>query len=188
MTTTRADRPVALRVIDVVLSRLKEIKHENQYHTDAGNYIRFGDQAMDRLEQHGEGIAVFAGTETPQGDDGLAKTERCSLTMTIEVQGHTCAKPEETGRRLELLKADIKRALFRGRTPAVGSMGRERWPGQERFADSDGDIGGFLEYSGSQPFQREPGARVEAIVVTAIAHWIEKFGDPYESLGQDKRI
>jgi hypothetical protein len=180
--TPEIARPVSLRVLEIVLARLRGITKSNGFNTDAGNYVMHADAAMDRLSDHCVGISVFEGEESPRGTTGKGGSDRLEISLNIEVQLHALANRAETGKLISLGKADIKRALFRG-SEQVDGFGRKRHLGPDRLADADGDIGGTLEYGGAQPFVREPGMQSEAVVITAIANYIERMGDPHESLG-----
>lgn len=153
---------LAERALCVIESRLKSIRTEDGYSTDAGlNVFR----ARRKLADADLPAAVLwdVGDSLNNSTPG---SSRDLIDLQAHVEVHAPANQDDTGRTLEAIKADVKRAI--------------RPQGNDCLKDDLGQIGA-LRYDGAQVFEREDGAASESITLRFIVALVEKIGDPTSS-------
>lgn len=151
---------IAERAFCAIEKRLRAIRTEDGYKTDAGlNVFRarrtFGESDL-------PGCSLWdVGESVPSGS--AARTTQVDLKINIDAVA--LAGQANTGAVMGRLKSDIKRALF----------GTEK---RDALDDDDGKIG-QLGYLGATCFPRDDGGQTEAITLQFHISYSERTGDPY---------
>lgn len=147
---------LAERALCVIESRLKAIRTEDGFSTGAGlNVLRARASVADT---ECPVVVVWDGGEQP---DGVISDVSFTNVLIVAIVSYAAANQTSTGRILEKLKADVKRALL----VDVG------------LNDDDGQIGA-LSYLGATPVERRDGASIEGIVMTFHVTMKENVGEP----------
>lgn len=152
--------PISERALRAIECRLRKIRKPGGFATDAGrNVLREAESvSADELPW----ISVFDGGETP--DDGAGN--RAAMTMRLNVEVQAALRVECAGTDAQLLKADIKRALF-------GGFGG-------KLSDDLGDIGA-ISYRGATSLNRQDGGDAALLRVSVLVSYPEGQGNPYGS-------
>ena len=150
------------RVIDAILCRLREVRKASGYRTDAGLRVLHSVAVND--ESQLPCFVVWESGEEIEAGTGSGGHESMTVTITVDVYGIVEANKEQTGRMLQRLKADAKKALLRDRGGINGSDGKG-------FAS--------LAYEGSTPEPRQSGSATELVTLRFRVKFKEAYGDPY---------
>lgn len=157
---------IAQEIIAAIQSRLMDIDGTGSYNTTAGDFIALSWQKID--PENVPCIFVLPGEEsaTASSGDGVPSgaTSAMRIAWDIAVEGHVAANQSNTGEQLEMVKADIKRAMLRYTEPSlVNTVGKKL---------------GVVGYLGSTPAPREEGAITESVQCRFRITYTEKYGDP----------
>lgn len=152
--------PISERALRAIVCRLKRIRRAGGFATDAGTtVVREGESVTsDSLPW----LSVFDGGETPDAGEG----NRAAMNMRLAVEVQAAFTPECDGTDLQLLKADVKRALFE----AFGG----------KLNDDLGVIGA-LSYRGASSLNRQDGGDVALLRISLTVSYAEGWGNPYGS-------
>lgn len=157
--------PVALRAIDAVAVRLLAISGVGAYHTNIAARAYVERDTLDPEDL--PCVVVRAPEETAEtvtgGKQPSGASDGMMITQEISVEGFVPAEQVDTGRALQKLKADIKRAVLIARGPPL--------------TDADGVIG-VIAYVGSSVIYRKDGSQAESVQCRFQAIYTERFGDP----------
>lgn len=157
--------PIALRALYAMRTRLQAIDGNSPYHTAAGSNIFIARATVDQTLL--PCAIIFAGDETATASTGDAPPSGQSQAMRVQfdvtVEGHVAAAQSNTGEQLELVKADIKRALLLYATPKLTDGGL---------------LIGPIAYLGATPLPRADGDVTESVQCRFRITYTEKFGDP----------
>lgn len=152
--------PLSERVIENVVVLLQSIRKANGFYTDAGLNVFRSLRVIE--ESKLDAIDVWEIDEQTSKGDG---SSAMPIALSLAIEGHTKADITETGTKLGLLKADIKRALcLTGAIPDTPN---------EPFAQ--------VAYTGSKVSPRQDFANSEFITVNFTINYPEKYGDPSTS-------
>lgn len=148
-----SQKSIAHRIIEAIIERLENIKTGNGFNTDAGYEVHWARRNIET-----ESIVVWRDDESAAGS---------ARNLTLRLEGHVDADQENTGKQLEYILADMKKAVFLN-------------DGESRYLVKDGvslveDIlpGSVLSA------EREEGDITEAVQLLVEITFIEKYGDPY---------
>lgn len=153
--------PLSERAIQSAVALLQNIRISNGYFTDAGLHVLRARRAIEAKDL--DAINVWEGAEKPANGDGSVAMQ---MDLELSVEGHVKASQPDTGMRLGLIKADIKRALC----SASGAL-----------PDTPNRPFAAVVYTGSQPDPRHEFADSEAVTVSFSIRYAEKYGDPTTS-------
>jgi hypothetical protein len=152
--------PLSERALRAIVCRLQKIRRPGGFNSDAGrNVVREGESTgSDDLPW----ISVFEVGEQPS--DGAGNQGSWTMALSVEIQA--ALSPDCAGTDRQLLKADIKRAVF----------------AQFGGALSD-DLGGIgsLTYRGATNVNRQDGGDAELLRVSITVTYAEGNGNPYGS-------
>lgn len=152
--------PLSERALREIVCRLRKIRKPGGFATDAGrNVVREGESIeSDALPW----ISVFEVGEQPA--DGAGNQGTWTMALSVEIQA--ALVPDCPGTDRQLLKADIKRAVF----------------AQFGGALSD-DLGGIgtMTYRGATNVNRQDGGDAELLRVSITVTYAEGNGNPYGS-------
>jgi hypothetical protein len=160
-------KPLSERVMDWAVARLAQIAIADGYETDAGANVSRARRTFGETEL--PALTVFEESEVPGNGQTSDETDSFTTRLGFAVFAHVVCDQADTGQRLGLMRADVKRALMR--PDALGNAG---------VSDDDGQIGSLI-YQGSTAAPREDGASIESVRVSFIAKYPETFGDPYRN-------
>jgi hypothetical protein len=154
--------PLSERALREIVCRLKKIRRPGGFATDAGrNVVREGESvSSDELPW----VSVFEVGEQPL--DGAGNREAWVMQLSVEIQA--ALNPDCAGTDRQLLKSDIKRAVF---TSFGGAL-----------ADDLGQIGA-LTYRGATSVNKQDGGDAELLRVSITVTYTEGNGNPYGSQG-----
>ena len=154
--------PIALTAQRLVIRRLKRIRRDDGFNTDAGLHVFHGPISVtDEIEY---AIAVQFSQEEPRSGTGSGTTRSYKIDRTATVTGVIVSDPKcERGEALEYLLADIKSALFLYEVPKT---------------DPQNELGP-VSYQSSRLVPRADGNEFESVEVTAGFAYMEGYGDPY---------
>jgi hypothetical protein len=158
--------PLGLAALEALRARLRAIRKDDQYNTDAGKNVYLGPVSLsgDGID---EAVVLEFGDETAQGDSGSGAHTSITIQRTFTVTGVVRADPKcEKGEALERILADIKRAVFRK---------------DARYLDMNGKRFSGLAYQSAKIVQRADGNEFEGVEVTGTVTYQEGYGDPYTS-------
>jgi hypothetical protein len=152
--------PLSERALRAIECRLRKIRKQGGFHTDAGrNVVREVESASsDDLPW----ISVFEVGEQPA--NGAGNLAAWAMALSIEIQAGL--SPDCAGTDRQLLKADIKRAVFRQFGGAL--------------ADDLGQIGA-LSYRGATSVNKQDGGDAELLRISITVTYAEGNGNPYGS-------
>jgi hypothetical protein len=150
------------RALCVIASRLRAIRTDDGYSTNAGLNVLRARRKVNADEC--PAAVVWDLGETVNGESGASGNGAMNIVMSVNVEAHAAANAEDTGEVLERVKADVKRAVM----SASMNGGIE---------DDAGQIG-VLTYKGAACFAREDGATTESITVQFSISITERYGDP----------
>ncbi len=153
------DYSIAERILRVVKKRLQLIRKDDGYSTNAGLHVFRARRTVKTDEL--PCASVWSGDESST-DKQIYK--KFNNQLSIAVDGLTFVDQDDTGEMLELLKADIKRALF-GDSKNGG------------ITDENG-LKAAMYFDGCTPSPREDGANTEGIRVNLVVLYPENVGDP----------
>jgi hypothetical protein len=149
-----ADR--ALRAIEC---RLRKIRQADEFQTDAGRQVFRARRSLDQLEL--PAIVVWSQAEDFRNEPSANK----ALTdLRVDVEGYVPSDDETTGEAMELIKADIKRAIFS--------------EPNARLSDEAGDIGS-MQMESTISTARLDGGQAEIVRVAIRVSYAEGIGNPY---------
>lgn len=151
-------QPLAERALCVIEGRLAGIAAWDGYATDAGLRVLRSIRTLDESDLP----CVVLWDDGEDVEDASGNTASMKTTLRFSVEGHIPANQPDTGCRLGMLRADVKRALLRDR----GAV-----------ADARGAIG-VLTYTGSDSQSRNDGAASEAVALHFMLTYKEAYGDP----------
>lgn len=144
--------------VEAAVDRLELILVAGGYNTNAGQRVYRARASI--AESEVPCIVVWVGEESgPGATSGRSWTVRTELL----IDGFVAANQSNTGQQLELLRADIKRALCT----------------DDRFSDpAGGNAGAVIGYLGSKGSERVDGATYEGVTCRFALTYTEKKGDP----------
>lgn len=149
--------PMTERVLRDIEARLCRIRRADGYFTDLGNQVLREEVSID--EDRLPAVSVWDGGE----DVGQNQGKGYALTLRVVVEANVRAARTCTGTDLQLIKADIKRAL-------LGDTG-------EGLRDELGKLG-ELFYTGAVRITREAGASMTGMQLSFEARMHEQRGAP----------
>ena len=152
---------IAERVLCIIQSRLAGILSADGYWTSAGRNVRRAQRTLD--EDDLPALVIWCDGETARGASGNSASMDVELQITIDA--HVSADQDCTGKMLERIRADVKRACLVGR----GAL-----------SDEVGAVG-VLTYTGTDMQARSDGAGSEAVAVRFTASYREAYGDPTQA-------
>lgn len=151
--------PLSERALCEIVCRLKKIRQADEYQTDAGRGVYRARRSVDQVEL--PAIVVWSQAEDYRGDANGNKT---NTDLRVDIEGYVPSDDETTGSAMELIKADIKRAIF---SEPNG-----------RLSDEAGDIGPiFMESAVSTA--RLDGGQSEIVRLSIRVTYVEGLGNPY---------
>lgn len=153
---------IAERALAEVARRLESITVANGYSTDAGLRVFRARRSISKTDL--PCVVVWAGQEAIENGDGSHLAY--SVVLSIIVDGHVMANQLTTGKTVEGLRADIKRAVLSDRSGAL--------------SDSVGNIG-LLAILSSDGAPRDDGGESETVAVQFSASYREAHGNPFSS-------
>lgn len=161
--------PLAYRALAAVIARLRTISVANGFNTDAGLYVDLARRRStfdDLPDGAAAALTVFRGerTKTASGRDGEEVANdgvmpSYTSRFVINVEAHVLGDQDDTGLNLELLVADVERAMENADAPAI-----------ERFA--------MVESLGDAPTDRAEGDSTEAVTMQFVVVFKQRYGDP----------
>ncbi len=169
--------PRSLLAINAVKARLANILKTNGYNTDAGRYVFHGPIHLD--DDKLPALIVGSSNEVVQQDTtgrstGNGASSIVAVLLDITIAGFVKADAtEEKGVELELLQADIEKAVF---VTAASVSGRP--VGLPAMLDADNGIGP-LQYLRADKGARKDGQEFESVVLTCAVTFNKRYGDPY---------
>lgn len=153
--------PITERIILATVAQLATINTSAGYSTTPSAVLR-----SVSVVNEGEPpiLVVWAITErSTGGNEGFS----LQLELTLQIDAFVPANATTTGAALELIKADVKRALLSlSLATAIN----------DASVKTDA-----LRYTGSTASPRADGAGLEAVALTFTVAFREKFGDPTKS-------
>lgn len=152
--------PLAERALRAVAARLKRIRRASGFATDAGLSVERETESAS--SDAAPLLIVLDAGETPESGEG----NRAAMNMRLAVDVQAVLQPNCPGTDVQLLKADIKRALFE----AFGG----------KLSDDLGAIGA-LSYRGAEVFNRQDGGEAALLRVSVTVSYAEGWGNPYGS-------
>lgn len=147
--------PIAEQVLQAIFARLQTISVATGYNTDVQTVRR---STATISEEELPAIVLWCSQETT--DEGNGKGYSMTMQLALEIDAFVTADIPTTGMQLELIKADIKRALL---------------------ADDWSTGAGMLTYTAAQSVPRPEGRGIEAVALQFTASYKEKRGDPTAS-------
>lgn len=151
--------PLSERALRAIVCRLRKIRQADEYQTDAGRGVYRARRSVDQVEL--PAIVVWAQAEDYRGD---ANSNKTNTDLRVDIEGYVPSDDETTGSAMELIKADIKRAIF---SEPNG-----------RLSDEAGDIGPmFMESVVSTA--RLDGGQSEIVRLSIRVTYVEGIGNPY---------
>lgn len=152
---------LAERVLCVIEARLRGILQQDGFATSAGRKVF---RALRTLEEADlPALVIWCDGETARGASGNSASMDMELQITIDA--HVAADQDCTGKMLERIRADVKRACLVGR----GAL-----------SDEVGAVG-VLTYTGTDMQARSDGGGSEAVAVRFTASYREAYGDPTQA-------
>lgn len=152
---------IAERVLCIIQSRLAGILSADGYWTSAGRNVLRAQRTLEEADL--PALVIWDDGETARGASGNSASMDMELQITIDA--HVSADQDCTGKMLERIRADVKRACLVGR----GAL-----------SDEVGAIG-VLTYTGTDMQARSDGAGSEAVAVRFTASYREAYGDPTQA-------
>ena len=152
--------PLSERALRAIECRLRKIRKPGGFNTDAGRNVTREGESITSAEL--PWISVFEVGEQPA--DGAGNQGTWTMGLSVEIQA--ALSPDCSGTDRQLLKADIKRAVFAQFGGALG--------------DDLGGIG-MLTYRGATSVNKQDGGDAELLRVSITVTYAEGNGNPYGS-------
>lgn len=146
------------RILDVLLERLRGIRVELTYQTDAGRNVTLGRSSTATGDDR-PSLALIPGetrTLVTSGRDILRE-------LPITVEGLMSADRTDPIAPVEAMLGDVKRALFGAEDQTLGGL----------IIEQDG-----LQYGEERHVDTEPGSGIVGGQVDLVVKYRERFGDP----------
>jgi hypothetical protein len=146
------------RILDALMARLREIRAEYSYATDAGANVALGRVSTSRSDAYPRLALVPGETATliTNGRDILR-------TLPLTVEGVIDVDPADPIRPVEALLGDVKRAIFSPEDQTLGGL----------LVEDDG-----LSYGEERHLEAEPGASLVGCQVDLVVKYWERYGHP----------
>lgn len=158
--------PTSERFLAAVATQLATILVSNGYQTDAGQRAVRAQHVVD--EQDAPAVVLWEGDETPADQtDGVSAVE---VSLDFTVDGMVVADQADTGAKLGLIKADIKRCVM-GWYASGAAL--------DPLAQRDNRSFGLLTWQGASPKPRTEGSSVEGVTVRFNLRYPETVSNPY---------
>lgn len=151
--------PLSERALRAIVCRLRKIRQADEYQTDAGRQVFRARRSLDQLEL--PAIVVWSQAEDYRDGGGGNKV---TTDLRVDIEGYVASDEETTGVAMELIKADIKRAIFS--------------EPHARLSDEAGDIGP-MEMESAVSTARLDGGQSEIVRLSIKVSYPEGTGNPY---------
>lgn len=152
--------PIAERALREIACRLRKISEADEFHTDAGKRVFRARRSLDMVQL--PAIIVWAQAEDYRGDPNSSKT---TTDLRVDIEGYVPSEDDCTGTAMELIKADIKRAIFS--------------EPHARLSDESSDIGP-MQMDSAVSTARMDGGQAEIVRLSIRVTYIEGIGNPYD--------
>jgi hypothetical protein len=151
--------PLSERALRAIECRLRKIRQSDEFQTDAGRQVFRARRSLDQLEL--PAIVIWSQAKDYRNDANASKT---STDLRVDIEGLVPSDQENTGEAMELIEADIKRAIFS--------------EPHARLSDEAGDIGG-MQMESSVSTARLDGGQSEIVRLSIAVTYVEGIGNPY---------
>lgn len=151
--------PLSERALREIVCRLRRIRLGDDYHTDAGRRVHRARRSLDQMEL--PAVVVWSQAEDFRNE---ASANKALTDLRVDVEGYVPSDDETTGEAMELIKADIKRAIFS--------------EPNARLSDESGDIG-TMQMESTISTARLDGGQAEIVRVAIKVSYPEGIGNPY---------
>lgn len=151
--------PLSERALREIACRLRRIRSADDFQTDAGRSVYRARRSLDQVEL--PAIVVWSQAEDFRAD---ANSNKTATDLRVDVEGYVPADEETTGTAMELIKADIKRAIFSEPHAAL--------------SDEAGRIG-TMAMESTVSTARLDGGQSEIVRLSIRITYVEGIGNPY---------
>ena len=163
--------PLSLRLLRAIEARLNRITTANDYNLDV-DVVAIGKVSF--AEGESPAIALWIEEEQPESGTSGGKAVY-STTHSVIVEGHvTYDGNTDNGIALELLKADMKRALFEAYS---GDAAQARGVATDYHETTNTDF--EIHFAGSRMSPRDDTSVTDSVQIVVTCKTSERTGNPY---------